>query len=309
MKQDVGQLISVASQIFNAVGIDKASFSFEYGASGLRLRIEFRDVVLRKGRFEGLAFDEGLFYIENLDVNLPPKEMLSKAVVRVERLLLRVSAGLLNEIVSSAPVRNELRRSVPQIEISELACAFAGERVIIRGQVKKGLTFSFAVDLFLQAVNNNLRVVFENFWSFEMVPLPGFVRNMLMKVLRNVIASKQSLRGFVAATDEYITVNPWPKIPIKVIGEFTRFGVEGHYLLIEMGPKSGNGLAAAEPSQVAERKSEPVASQAYAEKAEVGAEAAAAASAPAVEPSSETSSLSEGAMLPLPVLPVAQPNE
>lgn len=236
-RPDVRQLIPLALQLVNTVGVENASVSLASGPGGLRVRIEFRDVSLRSGRFEGVDVDEGVILVEGLDPSAEPRAMVEGATIKVERLLVRVSASLVNRLLQSEFFQAELRRNLPA-EMRNLELSFAGERMTFRGEVRKGLTFPFAVDLFLQAVNNRLKVVFENFWAAEMVPLPGFVRKLLLSIARSKIEGRRELQGLVTITDDYVLVNPWPKVPLHVEAEFTRFGVEGHYLVIEMGPSA-----------------------------------------------------------------------
>ena len=236
-RPDLRELLPVALNLVNTVGVDKASVSLASGPAGVQVRIEFRDVSLRSGRFEGVDVAEGLIVVEGLDPAAPPRAMVEAATIRVERLLIRVSASLVNRLLDSDFFKAELRRRVP-VEVRNLALAFAGERVTFRGEVKKGLSFSFAVDLFLEAVNNRLKVIFENFWAAEMVPLPGFARKLVMSAARALLEGRKEIQGLVHITDDYAVINPWPKVPLRVEGEFTRFGVEGHYLVVEMGPST-----------------------------------------------------------------------
>lgn len=256
MKQGVEQLVSTVVEMINALGVEKALVSFDLGANGLRIRVEFRDITFRSGRMEGIAIDDGLVYIENLDLSLPPRELLAHAVVRVEHLMVRLSAVVLNRFLASEMFREKVLKNTP-VEIRGLAFAFAGERVTIRGEVRKLLTFPFAIDLFPEAVNNRLRIVFENFWAAEMVPLPGWVRKTIMSVAKQKIEGAKSLRGVVAINEDFVVLNPWPKIPIKLQGEFIRFGVEGHNLLLEMGPSrsANSATASADKDRVSSKDS------------------------------------------------------
>lgn len=247
-KPDVRQLIPVALQLINTFGVEDASVTLTSGPGGvLRVRIEFRDVALRAGRFDGVHVDEGLIHIDGLDPAAEPKAMVEGATIRVERLLVRVSASLVNRLLDSEFVQAEIRKKSP-VEVRNLALTFADQRVIFRGELKKGLTFSFMVELFLEAVNNRLRIVFENFWAAEMVPMPGFLRKLVMSVARSQVEGRRELQGLVSITDDYVLINPWPKVPLQLDAEFTRFGVEGHYFVVEMGPSMTGRRPVAAPA-------------------------------------------------------------
>ena len=38
-----------------------------------------------------------------------------------------------------------------------------------------------------------------------------------------------------SALIDYVVINPWPKVPLSVNAKFTRFGVESHYFVLELG--------------------------------------------------------------------------
>ncbi len=244
-RQDIGQLIPLALRMVNSLGVENASVSLKSGPKGLRVQVEFRDVTLRSGSYDGVAVDEGLLHIEDLDPTAEPRAMLAGATVRVERLLVRVSASLVNRLLDSDLFQEELRRRVP-IEVRNLELQFGQEQISFRGQVRKGLSFPFLVELGMAAIDNRLRVTFKQFWAAEMVPLPAFARRLVMSVARHLLEGRRELAGLVRIEEDYAEVNPWPKVPVRMDAEFTRFGVEGHFLVIEMGP-SGRVQGQASP--------------------------------------------------------------
>ncbi|MBQ7567729.1 hypothetical protein IJT17_02885 [bacterium] len=230
------KLLGTVQQIVNSLGIENVSVGFDLQAGRVRLRLEFKDINLKAGRLEGMALSAGLLYVENLDLSLPKDEMLKTANIRVEHLVFRVAAGLLNRFLECDKTRDALK-GLP-VDIRNLGFAMAGERVTIRGEVRKGIVFPFAVDLKPEAKHNNLRIVFENFWAAEMMPMPGFLRRLLMSVVNQKLAGKESLKGVVSIDDDVITINPWPKIPVNLNCDIRRFGVEGHFLVLELGAKA-----------------------------------------------------------------------
>ncbi len=244
MSGKLGNLLTTALQIVNNLGLDNLSVSLDCQSSRLRVRVECKDCAIKAGRLDGLAVSDVLLYLEDLDPNLPPKEMVKGMTVRVERLVLRVAAGLLNRCLDSDKARESLK-GLP-VEMKGLNVALAGERITVRGEVRKMMTFPFAVDLKPEAIGNKLRVVFENFWAAEMLPMPGWLRRLIMSIVNQKLAGKPELKGLVAITDDVITVNPWPKVPIKLDADLVRFGVEGHFLVLELGASSAAKRAAAQ---------------------------------------------------------------
>ena len=233
MSAKIVNLLGTIQQIVNSLGIDDVSFSFDCQAGLVRLRLEFKDIELKAGRLDGIAISAGLVYIDNLDLSLPKPEMLQKANIKVERLVLRVAAGLLNRCLGCDKVRESID-NLP-VEMRNLGISMAGERITIRGEVRKVMVFPFAIDLKPEAKNNRLRIVFENFWAAEMVPMPGWMRRGIMSIVNQKLGGKESLKGIVSINDDVITVNPWPKIPVNLNSEIRRFGVEGHFLVLELG--------------------------------------------------------------------------
>ncbi|MDO5297294.1 MAG: hypothetical protein Q4F00_11840 [bacterium] len=246
MSAKIVKLLGTVQQIVNSLGIDNVSLSFDCQAGLVRLRLEFQDIALKAGRLDGLALSAGLLYIEGLDLSLPKTEMLQKANIRVEHLVLRIAAGMFNRFLDCDKTREAID-NLP-VDMRNLSFSMAGERVTLRGEVRKGLVFPFAVDLKPEAKNNKLRVVFENFWAAEMVPMPGFLRRLLMSIVNQKIGGKESLKGVVSIDEDVITINPWPKVPVSLNSEIRRFGVEGHFLVLEL------GAAAASKKETANKK-------------------------------------------------------
>ena len=241
------RLLGTVQQILNSLGIDGVSIGFDCQAGLVRLRVEFQDIALTKGQLDGIALSAGLLYIEGLDLSLPKAEMLKKAEFRVESLVLRVSAGMLNRALECDKVQETIK-NLP-VDIRDLRFSVSGNLLLISGEVRKGFGFPFSVELKPEAKNNKLRVVFANFWAAGMLPMPDFLRRMLMSVVNQKIGGKESLKGVVSIDDDVITVNPWPKIPVKLNSEIRRFGMEGHSLVLELGA----GTAKNEAPQVAKK--------------------------------------------------------
>lgn len=252
------QLIPAALSVVNSLGVENATLGLSSGPQGLRLQIDFRDVTLRAGRLDGVALDEGRIWIEDLDPTADPSTLMATARIRVERLLIRVSANLVNRLLESELFKAELRRRAP-VEVRNLELLFTGERMTFRGQVRKGLTFPFEVQLALAAVNNRLRVAFKEFWAAEMVPMPGFLRHWLMAFARSQVDGRAELKGLVRIEEDFAEINPWPKVPLNIEAEFTRFGIEGHYLVIEMGPSAPGAAPPQSAPEASEVKPEVVA--------------------------------------------------
>jgi hypothetical protein len=252
---ELQRLIPAALSVVDSLGVENANLSLASGPQGLRIQVDFRDVTLRAGRLDGVALDEGRIWIEDLDPTADLPTMKATARIRVEHLVIRVSASLVNRLLESEFFKAELQKRSP-VDVRNLELLFTGKRMTFRGQVRKGLTFPFEVQLALATVNNRLRVAFKEFWAAEMVPMPGFLRRLLMAFARSLVDGRAELKGLVRIEDDFAEINPWPKVPLNVEAEFKRFEVEGHFLVIEMGPSASITIPPQTTSEASGKKPE-----------------------------------------------------
>ena len=227
------ELIKTVQQIINCGNVQNASVSFDCQSDRLRLRIELQEFALNAGNKEGIVISKGLFYLDDLNFELPPAQMIKEATVRVESLVVRLAVGLFNRALASDKVQQALV-NLP-VDIRDLNFALSGKLMTLSGSVRKGLTFGFAVDLKPYVKGNNICVAFESFYLSNLLPMPGSLRRMLMSVVNQKLMSNPDMKGLVSIDGDVITVNPWKKIPVKVKADILRFGVEGHCLVLVLG--------------------------------------------------------------------------
>lgn len=217
------------------LGVEGAELFFTPGEGGtLTLRARFREATCRKGDLDGAVVEEGLLEVAGLEAAelldrkgpLDLKDLLRRLVIRVHHLRVRVAGLLLERALET--VQEELA----QRGLCDLRFVFGADRLTVKGQVKKGITMPFAVDLKLRAADNRLLVVFDGFWLAEMVPLPGMVRKLILTAVRGQLAP--GLRDVVTFTDDRILLNPWPRVPVDLGCEFRRFDLEGQHLVLEL---------------------------------------------------------------------------
>ena len=157
--------------------------------------------------------------------------------------MIRISADLINSFLSSPAFNAELKRNAP-VEINGLRLVFAGGKVSIRGEVKKLISCPFSIDIGFKAVNNCIKIVFENFWTADIMPLPMMFRKLIMSFAQQKISRIESLQGLVEITDDYAIINPWPKIPIPNLNaQFSHFGVDGKYFVVTLGSSEETKIA------------------------------------------------------------------
>lgn len=236
MKLGLEQIVSLVVSKINAVGLEKVSIALENNLDGYAVRVHSENGRIASNVLEGVSVDEASVSVSKIKLGLAPQEMLNNAEIKVDRVAVRVSADLLNSFLASPAFKEELRRNAP-VEINGLRFVFANGRVSIRGEVKKLITIPFTVDLDFKAVENGVKVIFADFLAADMMPLPAMIRRLIMSVAKQKISSMASLKGIAEITDDYVIINPWPKIPIKNLNAaFSKFGVQGTHFVVELGP-------------------------------------------------------------------------
>ncbi len=248
MKLGLEDIASLLVDNINALGVKDASIALEGRKDAYAFRVKAHDASIASGSLEGVRVDDLNLRVSEIKLGLTPKQMLKQAQVRVDRLVVRMNADLINSLLTSPTVLSELKRNAP-VEIRGLRLVFDDEMVTIRGEVRKFISIPFSVELrFSPTADNGLKIVFENFWAADMLPLPGKIRRLIMSFAQQKLGSIESLRGVVNITDDYVTINPWSKIPLNLDAKFTRFGVEGKYFVLEVGPNAEYVKAAEQKS-------------------------------------------------------------
>ena len=238
MKLGLEDIVSLLVNNVNALGVKDASIALEGKKDAYAFRIKAHNASIASGTLEGVRIDELNLRVSGIKLGLTSEQMLKQAQIDVECLIVRMNADLINSFLTSPTFLAELKRNAP-VEVRGLRLVFDDEMVAIKGEVRKILNFPFSIELrFSPTPDNGLKIVFENFWAADMLPLPSMVRRLIMSFAQQKLGSVESLRGVVKITDDYVTINPWSKIPLNLNARFTRFGVEGKYFKLEIGPNS-----------------------------------------------------------------------
>lgn len=238
MKLGLEDIISLLVDNVNALGVKDVSIALEGHKDAYAFRIKAHNASIASGSLEGVRVDDLDIKVSDIKLGLTPKQMLEQAQIRVDRLVVQANADLINSLLTSPTVLAELKRNAP-VEIRGLRLVFDDEIVTIRGEVRKIISFPFSIELrFSPTADNGLKIVFENFWAADMLPLPGKIRRLIMSFAQQKLGGIESLRGVVSITDDYITINPWSKIPLNLDAKFTRFGVKGKHFVLELGPNA-----------------------------------------------------------------------
>jgi hypothetical protein len=266
------QLVGVVDQI----ALEGLLVVVSCDGPALNADLQFREFALRAGRPDGLAVDEARLRVEGLVPGPDPKAALAKARVRLEKMRLRLTGELLNNVA-----RAFADRLPPQVK--NLRFSFSGDLMTISGEIKVGLSIPFSVDVGFSAVDNRLLVSWQGFWGAGFVPLPGFARKTLLGLVRSKIEA--AARGLAEVQDEGVLINPWPRLPVAVETRVKRFAVEGQQIVLELATPAEPTPSAGVPAPPAQRQVEPRASSSA--PAAVTGAAAASASPPGPAPSGQ----------------------
>lgn len=263
MKLGLEDIVSLVVSNINAFGVEKVLVSLDSKPEGYGIKFHSENGRIASSILEGIAVDELSFTVGGIKLGLSPAQLMDQASVTVDRIAIRVSADLLNSFLSSPTVKEELRRNAP-VEINGLRFVFVNEKVTIRGEVRKFVTVPFTIDLDFKATEENgFKVIFADFWAADMVPLPQMVRRMIMSFAKQKLSSIKELQGIAEITDDYVTINPWPKVPLKNLSaKFSSCGVKNSYFVVELGPddrpKQPEAPAKKAPEKLPEPEKKPV---------------------------------------------------
>lgn len=265
MKLGLEDIVSLIVSNINAFGVEKISAALESKPEGYGIKFHSENGRIASNVLEGVAIDELSFSVSGVKLGLSPAQLMEQAAIKVDRIAIRMSADLLNSFLSSPTVKEELRRNAP-VEINGLRFVFVNEKVTIRGEVRKFVTVPFTVELDFKATEEGFKVVFANFWAADMVPLPQMIRNLIMSFAKQKLSSIKELEGIAEITDDYVVINPWPKVPLKNLSaKFSSFGVKNSYFVVELGPDNKE-KPAPEKQAAAEIAAEPEVKAAPVEK-------------------------------------------
>ncbi|MBI3926068.1 MAG: hypothetical protein HY319_11045 [Armatimonadetes bacterium] len=157
------------------------------------------------------------------------KKALAGTVVYLDSLDIRVDQDFLNRAIEVG------KRKAPR-ELESLEIEMSARRgMTIRGALRKVLRLHFGVRLSLASEGNLFRIYFQRFFLGESLPLPAFTRTALLALVRKLAARRPE----VEATDHYLFVNPWPRLPVQVRTRVLRFLVVDQAMVLTFGPETG----------------------------------------------------------------------
>lgn len=167
------------------------------------------------------------------DTKKKPKQAQREMTVVLRKLRLEIEQSFFERVLEASKVKIP-----PQLE--ELYILLPGPKMTVGGSAKVKLSIKFRVDLRLETENNMFGIYFDRFYvPGTNMKLPGITRNILLGLLRSAVESRA--KGLIEVSNESLRINPWSKVPVKLLTRVSAFAVEeGKIVLAFSEPEDQN---------------------------------------------------------------------
>lgn len=194
----------------------------------LDVRLSPAKVVNVDVRFDRLSLqqdDETLIQVKGVSLSLldydsalPPKLAIGACMVVLRDMAIEIKEQFFDHLI---PVLKEMLPS----NITDLVVETPGPKMVAGAHFKMGFVNSHVkADLKLETENNLFGIHIERlYFPGTNVKVPSMMRNAILSGIRFLFEKK--LKGLAEVSNESIRINPWPKIPIKLITSVAEFAV------------------------------------------------------------------------------------
>lgn len=167
------------------------------------------------------------------DTKKKPKQAQQEMTVVLRKMRLEIEQSFFERVLAASKAKIP-----PQAE--EIYILLPGPKMTVGGSVKVKLSIKFRVDLRLETENNMFGIYFDRFYvPGTNMKLPGITRNILLGLLRSAVESRA--KGLIEVSNESLRINPWSKVPVKLLTRVSTFAVEeGKIVLAFSEPEDGN---------------------------------------------------------------------
>lgn len=182
-------------------------------------------VHLLQGNEELIRVKDLAVSILDFDTKLPPKQALPECTVVLRSLNVEIEEKFF------ALVLKAVAKKIPSF-VKDLHVELPGPQMVAGGKVKKAVfSTSFRVDLQFETKNNMFGIYFDRFYvPGTNVKLPDAVRNLLLSLVRSQVESRA--KGLIEVSNESLMINPWSKVPVKLLTEVSQFAVKDGKILV-----------------------------------------------------------------------------
>jgi hypothetical protein len=161
----------------------------------------------------------------DFDTKKPPALAQKEAIVVLRKMRLEITQRFFELLLKAA------RKKIPPM-VERLDIKLPGPVMVVDASVRVKMPISFKVDLRLETENDMFGIYFDRFYlPGTNMGLPSFTRNVLLGLFRTFVEGK--LKGLVETSNESMRINPWGKVPVKLLKKVKTFAVESGRIVLE----------------------------------------------------------------------------
>jgi hypothetical protein len=222
-----------------------SSLSFDREVNNNRIRFKLKDYLLKDEETDGIIVENLIVSIANIKDGTDFQKILPKAYFIIENFSVIVSETWVNKALKFVSDSME--------EVRNLKITFGPEKMTVYGAYKKGITFTFAVDLKFEIINNRLVIILDRFWAGNRtVPLPKIFQKALISYMQGYIASNDLPVKGVWMNKQNIFVDHIAMMPVNGLFHMKSFVIADGFLAVN------GGVDFDEAVRILERKEEGV---------------------------------------------------
>ncbi|MGV8119801.1 MAG: hypothetical protein AB2L14_08590 [Candidatus Xenobiia bacterium LiM19] len=189
-----------------------------------RVALSIDGLILKNPRTKGILIESLRMKVENFNTSLSPTEALLSSTITIDKMRVKIAQSFFNDLVM------QNRDAYEPKGIRDVEIVLLDRKIIVRGSLKKGASFPFSVEIKTKADKNKLVVKLSHFNLMEMLPLPGWLQDILLD-----IAMDKLNHPFIEVKehhDFYIDVMAALPFPVKM--DIKDFRVEKDALVLEL---------------------------------------------------------------------------
>ena len=171
--------------------------------------VDMKHIKLQQDSEELIRVKDLSLSLLDFDTKAPPKEAMKTCTLILRKLRVEVEQRFFERVLEA--IKSKLP---PQLE--ELHIELPGPKMIAGGKARVKIPVNFRVDLSFETENNDFGIFFDRFYipsPGSPMKLPGFVRNLLLALVRGTVEKK--LKGLAEVSNESLRVTPWSKVPVE----------------------------------------------------------------------------------------------
>jgi hypothetical protein len=184
------------------------SLSFSREVDNNRIRLKLKDYLLKDDESDGVIVENVILSIANISDDKDIGKNIPNAFFIVENFSIVISQSWINRALGFAADTME--------EVKNLRVVMNPDKISIYGAYKKGITFTFAIDLKFEIIDNRLVIIMDRFWvGNRSVPLPKIFQKALLNYMQGYLMSHEQLIKGVRFNGQNIFVDHIALMPVN----------------------------------------------------------------------------------------------